>query len=148
MRREVFRDCQSGRTRRGPRHRSRGRIDLQHLRVARISFERARTTWPTLRVDNRNRLSQRGAMAHTITEPQRKLIQKSPKAGRWNNEREIIRCGLHLVATEVEARQAGSFEPYTAGLLRRAYRRMSSRERKEEVAMARASASPQHCELK
>ena len=72
-------------------------------------------------------------MAHTLTEPQRRLIQELLKVGRWNNESEIIRYGLHLVAKEVEAEQERSLEPYPSGVLARAYRRVSPRERNEAV---------------
>jgi Arc/MetJ-type ribon-helix-helix transcriptional regulator len=86
-------------------------------------------------------------VAHTLTEPQKKLIQELLKVGRWNNESEIIRYGLHLVAVEVESEQARSFEPYSAGVLARAYRRLTPRQRKEEQAMERASSGPANAEL-
>ena len=86
-------------------------------------------------------------MAHTLTEPQRKLIQELLKVGRWNNESEILRYGLHLVAREVENEQARSLEPYPAGVLARAYRQITPHEKKEERAMERASAGPQKGEL-
>jgi len=86
-------------------------------------------------------------MAHTLTEPQKRLIQQLLKIGRWNNESEIIRHGLHLVAREVQAEQERSLEPYPSGLLRRAYGRLTLRERKEERAMERASAGPEKGEL-
>ena len=86
-------------------------------------------------------------MAHTLTEPQRKLIQELLKVGRWNNESEILRYGLHLVAREVENEQARSLEPYPAGVLARAYRQITPREKKEERTMERASAGPHKGEL-
>ncbi len=86
-------------------------------------------------------------MAHTITEPQRKLIQELLKVGRWNNESEIIRYGLHLVAREVGTEQERSLDPYPAGVLARAYRRLTPREKREERAMERASAGQQTGEL-
>ena len=86
-------------------------------------------------------------MAHTLTEPQKRLIQELLKVGRWNNESEIIRYGLHLVAREVEAEQERSLEPYPAGIVARAYRRLTPTERKEEQAMERASTGPQKGEL-
>lgn len=86
-------------------------------------------------------------MAHTLTEPQKRLIQELLKVGRWNNESEIIRYGLHLVAREVESEQERSLAPYPAGVLARAYRRLTSQKRKEEQAMERASAGPQKGEL-
>lgn len=86
-------------------------------------------------------------MAHALTEPQKCLIRELMKIGRWNNESEIIRYGLHLVAKEVESEQERSLDPYPVGVLARAYRRMRPRERKEERAMERASAGPQWGEL-
>jgi Arc/MetJ-type ribon-helix-helix transcriptional regulator len=86
-------------------------------------------------------------MAHTLTDPQRRLIQELLKVGRWNNESEIVRYGLHLVAKEVETDQERNLEPYPTGLLARAYRRLTPRERKQERAMERASARPQKGEL-
>ncbi len=86
-------------------------------------------------------------MAHTLTTPQKRLIQELLKVGRWNNESEILRYGLHLVAKEVEDEQARSLEPYPPGVLARAYRRLTSKEQKEEKALASASAGPQKGEL-
>lgn len=90
---------------------------------------------------------QHGFMAHTITDPQKKLIQELLKVGRWNNESEIIRYGLHLVAKEVETEQSRSLEPYPPGILARAYRLLTPKERKEHQAMERASAGPAKGEL-
>lgn len=86
-------------------------------------------------------------MAHTLTKPQKKLIQELLKIGRWNNESEILRYGLHLVAKEVEADQAATLEPYPAGVLARAYRRLTPSDRKQEQAMEQACAGPQNGEL-
>jgi Arc/MetJ-type ribon-helix-helix transcriptional regulator len=88
-----------------------------------------------------------GDMAHTLTEPQKRLIQELLRIGRWNNESEILRYGLHLVAREVEQEQERSLGPYPPGVLARAYRRLTPRERREERALARASAGPQQGEL-
>lgn len=86
-------------------------------------------------------------MTHTFSAPQKRLIQKLLKAGRWNSESEIIRHGLQLVASEVKRQPAPSLEPYPAGLLTRAYRRRTPRDREEEAALAQASAGPQKGEL-
>ena len=86
-------------------------------------------------------------MGYTLTEAQKSLIRELLKVGRWNNESEIIRYGVHLVAKEVEAEQAQSLEPYAPGLLAKAYRRLNARERKEERAMERGSALPRKGEL-
>jgi Arc/MetJ-type ribon-helix-helix transcriptional regulator len=90
---------------------------------------------------------QTGFMAHTLTGAQKHLIQDLLKVGRWNNESEIIRYGLHLVAKEVEDDQTRSLEPYPGGMLSRAYRKLSTLERGEEKAMERASSGPQPGEL-
>ncbi len=44
-------------------------------------------------------------MATTLTEQNKKTLKRLLKTGRWNNESEIMRYGLHLVATEVERQQ-------------------------------------------
>ena len=86
-------------------------------------------------------------MAHALTSPQKRLIRELLKVGRWNNESEIVRYGLHLVAKEVETEQERSLEPYSAGVLAQAYRRITPRERREQRALERASAGPQKGEL-
>lgn len=86
-------------------------------------------------------------MTHTFTAPQKRLLQKLLKVGRWNSEGEIIRHGLQLVAGEVKRPPPTELAPYPPALLARAYRRRTLRERKEEQAMAQASAGPQKGEL-
>ena len=86
-------------------------------------------------------------MTHTFTAPQKRLIQKLLKAGRWNTESEIIRHGLQLVASEMKRQPAPPLEPYPTGLLARAYRRRTPRDREEEAVLAQASAGPQKGEL-
>jgi len=86
-------------------------------------------------------------MAHTLTNPQKRLIHELLKVGRWNNESEILRYGLHLVAKEIESDQERTLEPYSPGLLARAYRRVTPRQREEQRAMERASAGPEKGEL-
>lgn len=86
-------------------------------------------------------------MGYSVTTAHKRLIRELLKIGRWNNESEIIRYGVHLVAREVEAEHTRSLEPYAAGVLARAYRRLTPREQKQERAMERASARPQKGEL-
>jgi Arc/MetJ-type ribon-helix-helix transcriptional regulator len=86
-------------------------------------------------------------MAYTITEPQKRLMRELLKVGRWNNESEIVRYGLHLVAKEVEADQHQSLEPYPPSVLKRAYREMTRQERAEERRLESASARPSKGEL-
>jgi len=87
------------------------------------------------------------SMSYSVTRSQKRLIQDLLKIGRWNNESEIIRYGVHLVAKEVEAEQTQSLEPYAPGLLAKAYRRLTPRQRNEERALEAASARPQKGEL-
>ena len=44
-------------------------------------------------------------MATTLTTQNKQTLKKLLKTGRWNNESEIMRYGLHLVAMEVERQQ-------------------------------------------
>jgi Arc/MetJ-type ribon-helix-helix transcriptional regulator len=81
-------------------------------------------------------------MSHALTATQKRLIRELLKVGRWNNESEIVRYGLHLVAREIETERANSLEPYGAGVLAKAYKKLSAEDRKEERAMERASAKP------
>ena len=86
-------------------------------------------------------------MTHTFTTPQKRLLQKLLKAGRWNNEGEIVRHGLQLVASEVKRQNAPELAPYPPALLACAYRRQTQREHKEEQTLADAAAGPQKGEL-
>jgi Arc/MetJ-type ribon-helix-helix transcriptional regulator len=86
-------------------------------------------------------------MGYALTDSQKRLVQELLKIGRWNNESEIVRYGLHLVAREVEAEQVRSYEPYGAGVLKRAYKKLSKVDREEESDMARASVKPSAGEL-
>ena len=86
-------------------------------------------------------------MTHTFTTPQKRLLQKLLKAGRWQDEGEIVRHGLKLVANELKKKTPPELAPYSPTLLARAYRRNNRREQKEERAMAEASAGPQPGEL-
>ena len=86
-------------------------------------------------------------MAHTLTPPQKRLMRELLKVGRWNNESEILRYGLHLVAKEVRSDEGRSLEPITKDVLARAYRKMSRQEREDERKMAAASSGPQAGEL-
>jgi Arc/MetJ-type ribon-helix-helix transcriptional regulator len=88
-------------------------------------------------------------MGHALTEAQKALIRDLLEVGRWNNESEIIRYGLHLVAKEVETDASRGFElkPYRSGVLARAYKKLSKADRQDESAMERASAKPRAGEL-
>lgn len=98
--------------------------------------------------DNRYLLLKNPCMGYSLTEAQKRLVRELLKVGRWNNESEIIRYGVHLVAREVEAEHMTSLTPYSPGLLAKAYRRLTTREREEEHAMEQASAYPRKGEIK
>ena len=86
-------------------------------------------------------------MSASVTSSQKRLVKQLLKIGRWNNESEIIRYGLHLVAKEVERDQQRNLDPYPAGLLAKAYRKLGKAESEEDRAMANASAYPSKGEL-
>ena len=92
-------------------------------------------------IDN-NRL-----VSASVTSSQKRLVRELLKIGRWNNESEIIRYGLHLVAKEVERDQKRNLDPYPPGLLAKAYRRLGKAALEEDRAMANGSAYPSEGEL-
>jgi Arc/MetJ-type ribon-helix-helix transcriptional regulator len=83
-------------------------------------------------------------MAATVAMPQKKLLQRLMKSGRWNSESEIVRYGIELVRREIEAE---TYAPIPESALTEAYSKLSNNDRKEEEAMARASALPDPDEL-
>jgi Arc/MetJ-type ribon-helix-helix transcriptional regulator len=86
-------------------------------------------------------------MSASVTSSQKRLVKQLLKIGRWNNESEIIRYGLHLVAKEVERDQERNLDPYPPGLLAKAYRRLDDAALEEDRVMASASAYPSKGEL-
>jgi hypothetical protein len=86
-------------------------------------------------------------MSATVTTVNKRLIKELLKIGRWNNESEILRYGLHLVAREVEEQQRCDLAPYPPSLLARAYKQMSTEELQEDRSLGRACASPKKGEL-
>lgn len=86
-------------------------------------------------------------MSASVTTSHKHLIKELMKIGRWNNESEIIRYGLHLVAKEVERDRQGSLQPYPPGVLARAYRKLGRVVSEEDRRMSRASAHPGRGEL-
>jgi Arc/MetJ-type ribon-helix-helix transcriptional regulator len=86
-------------------------------------------------------------MGHALTNPQKRLMRQLLQVGRWNNESEIIRYGLHLVAKEVKADEARSLQPISKDVLMRSYRKLSRADREEERRMERASSRPALGEL-
>jgi Arc/MetJ-type ribon-helix-helix transcriptional regulator len=88
-----------------------------------------------------------GPVSASITLKHKRLVKQLLKIGRWNNESEIIRYGLHLVAKEVEHDQQRSLAPYPSGVLANAYRKLGSEALEEDRKMAAASAYPRPGEL-
>ncbi|HEU0008982.1 MAG TPA: hypothetical protein VFT34_04110 [Verrucomicrobiae bacterium] len=86
-------------------------------------------------------------MSASVTTSHKRLIKELMKIGRWNNESEIIRYGLHLVAKEVERDRQCSLQPYPPGVLATAYRKLGRVASEEDRRMARASAYPSRGEL-
>ena len=80
-------------------------------------------------------------MNASLTQQNKNLLRELLRLGRWANESEIVRYGLHLVAKEVQDEQKESLSPYQPGLLARAYGRMSDAEVREDEILARRSAS-------
>lgn len=86
-------------------------------------------------------------MSASVTSSHKRLIKSLLKIGRWNNESEIIRYGLHLVAKEVERDRQNSLQPYPPGVLAKAYRKLGHVAPEEDRKMAKASAYPSRGEL-
>ena len=86
-------------------------------------------------------------MNASLTKENKKLIKALLNIGRWANESEIVRYGLHLVAREVERERHHSLEPISAGVLARAYRKLDRAGLQEDQAMSKASAYPKKGEL-
>ena len=78
-------------------------------------------------------------MAATVAQPQKELLRRLLKAGRWTNESEIVRYGIELVRREVEREQ---LSPLPGKVLARCYKQMSADEIAEDRRMGSASAKP------
>lgn len=83
-------------------------------------------------------------MAATVAMPQKKLLRKLMKSGRWNSESEIVRYGIDLVRREVEREQ---FCPYPEKVLAEAYSKLTREELRQDERMGRHSARPSPAEL-
>ena len=83
-------------------------------------------------------------MAATVAMPQKELLRKLMKSGRWNSESEIVRYGIDLVRREVEREQ---YAPYPESVLAEAYRKLTREERRQDERMGRSSARPSPGEL-
>jgi Arc/MetJ-type ribon-helix-helix transcriptional regulator len=78
-------------------------------------------------------------MATTLTAQNKKSLKQLLKTGRWNNESEIMRYGLHLVIEEVRSKQTLDLSPISDEVLARALRKKTRKELAEEKLMAKAS---------
>ena len=78
-------------------------------------------------------------MAIAFTAENKRTIKRLLQLGRWGNQSEILRYGLHLVQREVTAESREEISPYPADELRAAARRQTPAERAEERKLARAS---------
>jgi len=75
-----------------------------------------------------------------LTSENKKQIKRLLRTGRWNNQSEILRYGLHLVINEVEARREKEWpEPIPAHVLQEIYENETAAERAEQQAAAEAS---------
>jgi Arc/MetJ-type ribon-helix-helix transcriptional regulator len=83
-------------------------------------------------------------MAATVAMPQKELLRKLMKSGRWNSESEIVRYGIDLVRQEVERAQ---YSPYPESVLAEAYSQLTSEERQQDASMGGGSARPSPGEL-
>jgi Arc/MetJ-type ribon-helix-helix transcriptional regulator len=83
-------------------------------------------------------------MAATVAMPQKKLLRKLLKSGRWNSASEIVRYGIELVGREVQREELAQ---YPEAALSEAYRRLSKAEHQQDVRLGRASALPTPGEL-
>ena len=74
-----------------------------------------------------------------LTAENKRQIKRLLKTGRWNNESEIMRYGLHLVIEEMDAKQRADLSPMPRGQLAKALKQLTPQERVEERRMAKAS---------
>jgi len=74
-----------------------------------------------------------------LTAENKRQIKRLLKTGRWNNESEIMRYGLHLVIEEMDAKQRADLSPMPRGQLAKALKQLTPQEQAEERRMAKAS---------
>ena len=86
-------------------------------------------------------------MSISLTAGNKRLVKALLRVGRWGNESEIVRYGLHLVAPEVEREQRQALAPISRSILTRSYRQLKAAELSEDRALSRASAYPAKGEL-
>lgn len=82
-----------------------------------------------------------------MTSGNKKPVKALLRLGRWSKEGEIVRCGLHRAAREVEREQQRSLAPIPRAVLACAYRKLSAADLEEDRALSKASAYPPPEEL-
>lgn len=82
-----------------------------------------------------------------LTSSNKRLLKALLRVGRWGNESEIVRYGLHLVAREVEQEQRRRLDPVPRDVLARAYRKLGLEDFERDRTLSRASAYPSQREL-
>jgi len=75
-------------------------------------------------------------MAVSLTAQNKQTLKRLIKTGRWNNESEVLRYGLHLVEAELKRED---FSPLPPGMLAASYKHRTKAEEAEEAAMAKSS---------
>ena len=75
-----------------------------------------------------------------LTNENKRQIKRLLASGRWNNESEILRYGLHLVVEEFESKTSLP-EPLSEKELSAWYRRQPKKEQRLEKKLAKGSAS-------
>ena len=70
-------------------------------------------------------------MATTLTTQNKQTLKRLLKTGRWNNESEIMRYGLHLVDEEVQSKHAVDLSPIPIEQIRKDLASQTEEERFE-----------------
>ena len=81
-------------------------------------------------------------MAVALTPQNKQTLKRLLKTGRWNNESEVLRYGLHLVDEEARAKAARELTPYTDAELRKALKAETQADQTEQRRIGRHSARP------
>ena len=79
-------------------------------------------------------------MAVSLTTHNKQTLRRLLRTGRWNNESEILRYGLHLVVEEFESKTSLP-EPLSEKELSAWYRRQPKKEQRLEKKLAKGSAA-------
>lgn len=75
-----------------------------------------------------------------LTPTNKQTLKRLLKTGRWGNESEIVRYGIHLVEMEVQAKQKELWpKPISDAVMRRIYRGETKKEKAVEEAFAKHS---------